>query len=217
MEAKREMLLLRNEGDITEGDFYPYRYFASTGFLPGYNFPRLLRALVSSRSRESMQTLDRPRFLGLREFGPRNVIYHEGRKHRVTGCVVPADSRFTTARVCNCCGYIHHGSQAAQVEVCAHCEAELDAQSSGYLQMLFDQPTVRTQQAERITSDEEERSREGYHITTHYQFSPENFTTRTVTAGDTALIEVRYAPRADVWRINHGWLRPGMVDGTVSP
>lgn len=211
-EAKREMLLLRNEGSVTEGDFYPYRYFASTGFLPGYNFPRLpLRALVGSRARDAMQTLDRPRFLGLREFGPRNVIYHEGRKHRVIGCVVPAtglDSLLSSARICNCCGYIHPGDDATKIEVCAHCGTELDAGSAGYFQTLFNQPTVRTRRTERITSDEEERSREGYHITTHYQFSPdENFTTSTVTADDQPLIELRYAPRADVWRINHGWLR----------
>jgi Putative DNA-binding domain/Domain of unknown function (DUF1998)/Helicase conserved C-terminal domain len=222
-EAKREMLLLRNEGGVTESDFYPYRYFASTGFLPGYNFPRLpLRALVGSR--DAMQTLDRPRFLGLREFGPRNVIYHEGRKHRVTGCVVPAtglDSRLTSARVCNCCGYIHPGHEASTVEVCAHCGTELDASSADYLQTLFDQPTVRTRRTERITSDEEERSREGYAITTHYQFSPdENYTTKSVTADDKPLIEMRYAPRADIWRINHGWLRSsaGVRNGfTIDP
>jgi hypothetical protein len=211
-EAKREMLLLRNEGGVTESDFYPYRYFASTGFLPGYNFPRLpLRALVGSR--DAMQTLDRPRFLGLREFGPRNVIYHEGRKHRVTGCVIPAtgmESRLTSARTCNCCGCIHPGHEATKIEVCAHCGTELDASSAGYLQTLFDQPTVRTRRTERITSDEEERSREGCAITTHYQFSPdENFTTKTVSADDEPLIELRYAPRADIWRINQGWLRSG--------
>ncbi len=211
-EAKREMLLLRNEGSFTESDFYPYRYFASTGFLPGYNFPRLpLRALVGSRARDTMQTLDRPRFLGLSEFGPRNVIYYEGRKHRVTGCVVPAtglDSRLSSARVCNRCGYIHPGDDATKIEVCAHCGTELDASSSAYLQTLFNQPAVRTRRTERITSDEEERSREGYHITTHYQFSPdENFTTSNVTADDHPLVELRYAPRAGVWRINHGWLR----------
>ncbi|MGI8826222.1 MAG: DEAD/DEAH box helicase [Chloroflexota bacterium] len=222
-EAKREMLLLRNEGGVTESDFYPYRYFASTGFLPGYNFPRLpLRALVGSR--DAMQALDRPRFLGLREFGPRNVIYHEGRKHRVTGCVVPAtglDSRLTSARTCNCCGYIHPGGEARTIEVCAHCGTELDASSAGYLQTLFDQPTVRTRRTERITSDEEERSREGYQITTHYQFSPdENFVTKRVEAENTDLMEVRYAPRADIWRINHGWLRSGaeMRNGfTIDP
>jgi len=213
-EAKRERALLSNEGGITESDYYPYRYFASTGFLPGYNFPRLpLRALVASRARDTMQTLDRPRFQGLREFGPRNVIYHEGRKHRVTGCIIPAtglESRLTSARACKRCGYIHPGTEGTQVDICVHCETELDASTSRYLPTLFDQPTVRTRRAERITSEEEERSREGYDITTHYQFSPEeNYVNKAVRSGDETLVELRYAPRADVWRINHGWLRSG--------
>jgi len=49
-EAKREFDLLLNHGEYTESDFYPYRYLATEGFLPGYNFPRLpLRALVPGR------------------------------------------------------------------------------------------------------------------------------------------------------------------------
>ncbi|MCC6316004.1 MAG: DEAD/DEAH box helicase, partial [Thermomicrobiales bacterium] len=40
-EAKRDIDLLLNQGDATETDFYPYRYLATEGFLPGYNFPRL--------------------------------------------------------------------------------------------------------------------------------------------------------------------------------
>ena len=49
-EAKREIdLLLNRSTESVESDFYPYRYLASEGFLPGYNFPRLpLRALIPS-------------------------------------------------------------------------------------------------------------------------------------------------------------------------
>jgi hypothetical protein len=40
-EAKREIeLLLNRSEESVESDFYPYRYLASEGFLPGYNFPR---------------------------------------------------------------------------------------------------------------------------------------------------------------------------------
>jgi hypothetical protein len=57
-EAKRELALLRNEAGSTETDFYPYRYLANEGFIPGYNLPRLpFRALVS-RGRQG--TCDRP-------------------------------------------------------------------------------------------------------------------------------------------------------------
>src|SRR5262249_41441456 len=47
-EARRQRNLLTNTGvSFDESDFYPYRYLASEGFLPGYNFPRLpLRAYV---------------------------------------------------------------------------------------------------------------------------------------------------------------------------
>src|SRR5690606_1604368 len=88
-EAERELELLRNESTRwEESDFYPYRYLAAEGFLPGYNFPRLpVRALVTVNDRS--RSVDRPRFLGLTEFGPLNTIYHEGRRHQVTGFVFP--------------------------------------------------------------------------------------------------------------------------------
>ena len=83
-EARRQLALLRNETTrYEESDFYPYRYLATEGFLPGYNFPRLpVRALLSVREIRA-RSLDRPRFLGLQEFGPHNLIYHEGRRHQV--------------------------------------------------------------------------------------------------------------------------------------
>ena len=72
-------------------DFYTYRYLASEGFLPGYNFPRLpLMAFVPGRrgnvARDSF--LSRPRFLGLAEFGPQSIIYHEGSTYRVRNAIL---------------------------------------------------------------------------------------------------------------------------------
>ncbi len=215
-EAKRELDLLLNQGDTTEADFYPYRYLANEGFLPGYNFPRLpLRALVTVGERA--RALDRPRFLGLGEYGPHNVIYHEGRKHRVTSCVLPAggfESRLSKARICLACGYIHPGD-AAFVDLCQHCATRLDADSSQFPQALFDQPSVRVSPQARISSDEEDRSREGYHITTHYRFAPRTPVRRAhvVTDEKKLLLEARYAPQAELWRINHGWRRVAQRNG----
>jgi hypothetical protein len=74
---QRNLLLQINAGR-EEGDFYPYRYLASEGFLPGYNFPALpVRAWVP---RDEGEFIARPRFLALREFAPNNIIYHEGAK-----------------------------------------------------------------------------------------------------------------------------------------
>ena len=169
-EAKREIQLLLNEGDSTEADFYVYRYLANEGFLPGYNFPRLpVRALVATG--EQAQAIDRPRFIGLVEFGPGNSLYHEGRKHRIASVVVPAggiEERLTRAKLCNCCGYVHPRDEA-DVDLCIHCGTRLDGATSQYPQSLFQQPTVRAQRWTRITSEEEERVREGYLTTTHFR------------------------------------------------
>ena len=50
----RDMLLGQNQGmNAEENEFYPYRYFASEGFLPGYNFTKLpQRALLQGRISE---------------------------------------------------------------------------------------------------------------------------------------------------------------------
>ena len=66
-EAMRQRnLLLQTNVSREESDFYPYRYLASEGFLPDYNFPALpVRAWVP---REEGEFINRPRFLALREF-----------------------------------------------------------------------------------------------------------------------------------------------------
>ncbi len=215
-EARREIdLLLNRTQRIEESDFYPYRYLASEGFLPGYNFPRLpVRALVSVHN--SSRSIDRPRFLGLTEFGPGNVVYHEGRKYRVDSIVLPTsgiEERLRRAHICNVCGYVHD-DDSVTVDLCECCGTRLDASTSEFPQRLLEQPPVRTRSVERISSDEEERIRSGYFVTTHFCFSPAVQLKRAdikSKEGDT-LLEVLYAPAARIWRVNHGW-RQGNHDG----
>jgi hypothetical protein len=99
-EAKHQLTILggyRGRGS-GEADFYPYRYFASEGFLPGYNFPRLpVRAFLPSSPGEG-SFLARPRFLAISEFGPGNIIYHEGRKYRVDRTTVPSEGEHSFVR-----------------------------------------------------------------------------------------------------------------------
>ena len=136
-EARREIELLLNNAHATEADFYSYRYLANEGFIPGYNFPRLpVHALVSGAV--EAHVIDRPRFLGLNEFGPGNVIYYEGRKHRIAGCVMPAsgvDGRIIRAKLCLVCGYIHPRDEAA-ADLCLHCGTRLDASTMEFPQAL---------------------------------------------------------------------------------
>ena len=84
-------------GAATAGaDFYTYRYLATEGFLPGYNFPRLpLYAYVPATAAVDRKGayLQRARFIAIAEFGPRSLIYHEGRAYRVYKAKLPPGMR----------------------------------------------------------------------------------------------------------------------------
>ncbi len=210
-EAIRDQnLLLNDTGWSAETDFYPYRYLATEGFLPGYNFPRLpVQAMVRSRNTRETHSIIRPRFLGLTEFGPRNIIYDDGRKHRVFKVELPADgidARLTRAKLCKSCGSVYDGEESNN-ERCQFCGVILDGENVEFPQALLGWHTVHTYPTERISSDEEERVRNGYHISTH--FSPQGFDRKSeanvVSPNQQTLMELTYAPSTTIWRINHGW------------
>ncbi|MBK8884605.1 MAG: hypothetical protein IPN67_20310 [Bacteroidales bacterium] len=84
--AKDRKNLLENQSDknknSTLSEFYTFRYLASEGFLPGYNFTRLpIRVFLGGKDKN--ESISRPRFIGLKEFGPNNLIYHNGGKYKV--------------------------------------------------------------------------------------------------------------------------------------
>ena len=217
-DAARQFDLLCNQSTNRKGDsdFYPYRYLASEGFLPGYNFPRLpVRAFLRTSS-EGGTYLARARFLALSEFGPQNVIYHEGRKYKINRAVLPPGGReglLGRAKVCNVCGYYH---EQTAIDVCEGCATPLLGDNAEFLSKLFAMSTAHTQRIERITCEEEERLREGFKITTHYRFSTAGGALRrddasarmpNHAAGDPALLHMQYGPAAAIWRVNHGWRR----------
>ena len=85
-QASDQKQLLETGTSTTGSDFYTYRYLATEGFLPGYNFPRLpLYAYVPGGAGAASKAayLQRARFFAIAEFGPRSLIYHEGRAFRV--------------------------------------------------------------------------------------------------------------------------------------
>ena len=214
-EARRQKDILCNQTESRgESDFNPYRYLASEGFLPGYNFPRLpIRAFVSGATREG-EFISRPRFLALTEFGPGNIIYHEGRKFRITRSQLPsgnAQERMVRTKLCKVCGAFHEGEEAL-VDVCEYCGIRLDADNSDFTEKLFEMTDVVTRRTERITCDEEERRREGYRVDSAFRFAYDERNVRheraTVQhAEGHPLFTLTYGPAATLWRINHGWRR----------
>lgn len=220
-EAYTQQNLLLDSGPTMNSDFYTYRYLAAEGFLPGYNFPRLpLMAFIPGRRERVARDafLSRPRFLGLTEFGPQSIIYHEGSTYRVRRAILTIRDEVSVttaaklpvqaARICPVCGYGHFRDQK-ESERCVSCNAPLAG--GRRIDNLYRIEQVSTKRATRITSDEEERQRQGYEMVTTLRYSEENGKPRTAGAsleeGGKTLLELRYGPAATLWRINLGWRR----------
>ncbi|MDE0161702.1 MAG: DEAD/DEAH box helicase [Acidimicrobiaceae bacterium] len=225
-EAEHQIELLTGErGAGLNSDFYPYRYLASEGFLPGYSFPRLpLSAYVSRRGAVRGELLQRPRFLAISEFGPHSIIYHEGSQYssnRVQLAAADLDAADggasilkTSIKRCEACGYMHQIDASSDPDLCELCSQRLPPATRN----MFRMGNVSTRRRDRITSDEEQRRRRGYEILSAVRFSQrsrapshvERFVAAMPPAGSSIevetsrLLRLRYGDAATIWRINRG-------------
>lgn len=230
-DAARQFSVLLKTRNGQNTDFYTYRYLASQGFLPGYNFPRLpLMAWIpasaksnSSGKEDEGGMVSRPRFLALSEFGPRSLIYHEGRMYRVVRAKlnVGASEHISgsgqlgtlSAMVCSVCGYGHLGNvEKGQPlkNTCDNCQSPLT--DHDWVHNLYRIETVETVAVERISINDEERQRQGFELQTTYRFLPAKGaniqkTESEVWQNNEVVAELTYSPTAQLWRINRGWRR----------
>ena len=219
-QAENQIRLLTEAEGIYEGDFYSYRYFATEGFLPGYNFPRLpISAYVPGRRRRRGRDefISRPRFLAISEFGPRALIYHEGARYRVykVNLDFPAEAvedprrlATDTMKRCPACGYAHLQAGGTNLsEVCDRCGGALDTPSR--IDGLVRLQNVSLSLAQRITCDEEERQRFGYQLVTAYRFPEVNGRLdrkdAEVCCGGVRTLTLGYGDATDLYRVNLGW------------
>jgi superfamily II DNA/RNA helicase len=213
-ELQRDLLLNEDRKANQQSDFYSYRYFASEGFLPGYNFPRLpLSAFIPGRAgSRDQEYLNRPRFLAISEFGPKSLVYHEGQRYQVDRVLLPPSESETrlvlgAAKQCQACGYLHPISGAANPDRCEYCEAEL----STPIQQLLKLTNVRTRRRERISSDEDERQKQGFDVRTAFRFQRSGISGTSsrsdVSLAGNPLAKLTFGRSAELWRINFGWFR----------
>ncbi|QDU96253.1 DEAD/DEAH box helicase [Lignipirellula cremea] len=219
-EAEAQLELLTDAQNVSQSDFYCYRYFASEGFLPGYNFPRLpLSAYIPARRRMKGQDefLSRPRFLAISEFGPRSIIYHEGSRYIVNKVILPiaeGDSPLTSAaKQCADCGYMHElkGGEAGPNR-CENCHSPRLTRIDSLLRLQ----NVATKRRDRISSDEEERLRMGYELRTGLRFKEVGglpyYQVAEVRGPGEFTCNLTYGDAATIWRINLGWRRRANLD-----
>ena len=223
-QAMDQLALLQRGKESLSSDFYTYRYLATESFMPGYNFPRLpLTAFIpGSSDRGRGAYLQRPRFLALSEFGPRSLVYHEGRAYRVVaaalgvrqgesldGGQLPTD----TVMVCRTCGAAHFQSDAGDHDVshCRSCGVAL-TDNVEIVRNLYRIENVRTSPADRITVNDEERLRQGFELQTTFRWArrengqPDVRSAKSVDSQGEIVI-LRYGPSTEISRLNKGLRR----------
>ena len=206
--ADRQVELLEMGTSSASSDFYAYRYLATEGFLPGYNFPRLpLYAFIDGE--KSSTVLQRPRFLAIAEFGPNSLVYHEGKAYRCNRAKLPAGTRNADnslatqkMRCCHNCGAAH---AIETQERCVVCNAGLNEDS--VLSKLYRIENVDAVPGARITANDEDRQRRGFELRTIFQWNPDKQERLLLKADDSPLGVVRYGPQTRLSRVNLGLRR----------
>lgn len=213
MQASDQIAILEQGKASNGSDFYSYRYLATEGFLPGYNFPRLpLYAFVPGEGKTG-SFLSRARFLAISEFGPRSLIYHEGRAYRVMKAKLPPEVREGDGSelatkdiyICANCGACHEG----EVERCHGCDAHMAGEVPIKHTLRID--NVEAAPTERITANDEERVRQGFDIQTVFAWPKKDDQLQVTKAefhcGETSVLALQYANSAEISRLNKGLKR----------
>jgi hypothetical protein len=212
-ETERDLLLneptkKQNSGNNEQSEFYPYRYFAAEGFLPGYNFTRLpIRSFMETEAGGG-EYISRPRFVALQEFGPRNVIYHDGAKFQIDRLVLTdAELKLERAKVCPKTGYFLYDHQYGY-EVDPIINEPLQLDSTRHMHStLIEMTESRAHEQQRITCQEEERTKKGYDIQTYFSVDGgfENSLEGNVKIGDEKLLHIHYFPTCRIYKLNLKW------------
>ncbi|MBX2907861.1 MAG: DEAD/DEAH box helicase [Taibaiella sp.] len=214
-ERQRDLLLNdMNEKGVSAGrnkdqsEFYPYRYLAAEGFLPGYNFTRLpVRAFMENED-QGGEYISRPRFIALNEFGPQNIIYHDGSKYRVNRIIMSeAETKLDKAKISPYTGYIMMNDQY-NYNVDPIVNIELNEGMDRYTHTdLVEMTESRAYELQRITCQEEERTRKGYDIKTYFHVdgSFDGTSEALVKLGDEKLLHIHSIPAAKLVQVNFKW------------
>lgn len=219
MRAKDRKSLLENQSDknknSTLSEFYTFRYLASEGFLPGYNFTRLpIRVFLGGKDRN--ESISRPRFIGLKEFGPNNLIYHNGGKYKVNR-ITPNDVSLDLMeiKISKETNYAFLGKDEGKGKNQDPITGtQFTASNIELHQNLLELEEAQSENSERISCMEEVRTSEGY-VTELYLNSADSLLDATkikLTVEGDELMKIFYAPAAKLILLNKKWKR-GRDDG----
>jgi len=209
-QAIRQRDLLTNKsiyGSFSE--FYPYRYLAAEGYLPGYNFTRLpIRTYIPVG--DSGEYISRSRFIALREFGPRNIVYHKGSKYQIEQLLIrEADLNLKRARISCNSGYLLMDDEF-HYEVCPFSNVSLTGNQQEIYTDLIEMSETKTIEIDRISCEEEERLSRGFDIKTYFSMPGgrmDMIRTAIIKNDHEAFLNLKFLPSARLTQINKKWRR----------
>ena len=212
--AKDRKSLLENQSDRNKNsslsEFYTFRYLASEGFLPGYNFTRLpIRVFLGGKDRN--ESISRPRFTGLKEFGPNNLIYHNGGKYKVNR-ITPNDVSLDLMeiKISKETNYAYLGKDEGKGKNQDPITGtQFTSSNIELFQNLLELEEAQSENSERISCMEEVRTSEGY-ITEMYLNSTDGLLDATkikLTIDGDEMMKLFYAPAAKLILLNKKWKR----------
>lgn len=202
--ARQRDLLLGASEETRQADneFYPYRYLASEGFLPGYNFARLpMRAFLNCRNDE-LYILSRPRSLALEEFGPQNLIYCNGRKFQVTRMSHGFEYTPHTLRISADTGFLLKDAANGAVHVDPMTGEKLTDTAREIEGHCLEAQDMVASEIAHISCREEERNRNRYEKKVY--FSSDNVQSirkMSLTLGESPLADLHYMPSCRITTI----------------
>lgn len=193
---QRDMLLGQNQGkNKEENEFYPYRYLASEGFLPGYNFTRLPQRVMLQYKSDAVEYLSRPKALALSEFGPQNIIYNNGSKFRVSRMMLTGDLLPHKFFVNPKTGVVYKNEENG----ISHTDIITGEPLDGIAQLIpgtcVEAQDMIAIESEKITCQEEERNRKYYKTSTYFSSDdPRSISECELQYNGQHLANIRYIP-----------------------
>lgn len=208
---QRDLLLNQNAQTFgSESEFYIFRYLASEGFLPGYNFTRLpVRSYVGNHSINGGEFISRARFVALKEFGPGNIIYHNGGKYKIVKMQLGQEqTSLQQLKVSAETGYAFLKSEFLK----SNNDPITGKPLSNLTNTLIYPNLVELTESEanieeRISCNEEYRVSQGYEIAHYFSFAKgDEYTTKAMIREDGQdLLQLIYDQAARLILVNEKW------------
>jgi superfamily II DNA/RNA helicase len=205
---KQIELLMNNQNRETgsESEFYVFRYLAAEGFLPGYNFTRLpVRTFVGYKHADQGQYISRSRAIGLKEFGPHNILYHNGGKYEVNWMnILETEELQRRIKISRSTGYAFLDDEAEIANNDPITLQEFRGSNYEFRTNLLELSDTEAIPRQRISCIEEERESKGYDIEEYFRYPGgiEHTREAVVQIAGTELLKLIYGQATELIKLN---------------